>query len=706
MGSNLISQVLLDQYQVIEFISSGGMGAVYRVLDLRRNSYLAMKVLHAELADDPSILKRFKREARALGKLAHPNIVPFYGIFQARDFFFLLEKYIDGPTLKQIIFEKPGKRLSIFETLTFLKALCAALGYAHANGVVHCDVKPGNVMVDRGGTIYLTDFGIARHAESTTTTLATLGTAAYMAPEQIRADSVSPATDVYALGVMLYEMLTGQRPFRGNEAGTEKGGATANERIRYAHQHLVPPDPRSLSESLPEALSMVILKALEKDPSRRLLSTQVFLQAACQAAGVNIEKIPDRIPVSFDREISPFSGIETRPSAGGSKPRNNTLTAVITLGVFGGVALLAGFITLMVVLLRNNSTTGASNRPESPPIQIVLKTEISQPGEATQTVQATSKNSLLKSSDTNTPRPTPSAKPVRLPEATRTSEPTNTPRPTDTERPTPSPTQPKILLRIAYALGQVGDSDIYVAASDGSNSLGLATQSCDEAEPAWSPDGDEIVYQSKCSGSYDLWIVDSHGGRANRFTTNGDTDEREPDWSPDGWVAYRSNLAGKNSTEVGDIRVINVQSQQDYSLGIQGRGPTWSPDGTKLAYMSDESGQWRITVYEVGSGSNRRIPNCSNNCRWPGWSPDGRYIIYNTTVESSTDPDGIWYISVSGGEPKPIISNGPYGRPSWSALDWLAFNTTGVGIEIIRIDGGDRHLIIGEKSAWAPVWSK
>src|SRR3989304_8655599 len=165
MGANIIGQVLLDQYQVIEFISSGGMGAVYRVLDLRRSVYLAMKVLHAELADDPSILKRFKREARALGKLAHPNIVPFYGIFQARDFLFLLEKFIDGPTLKQIISEKPTKRLTIFEALTYLKALSAALGYAHANGVVHCDVKPGNILINRDGTIYLADFGIARHTE-------------------------------------------------------------------------------------------------------------------------------------------------------------------------------------------------------------------------------------------------------------------------------------------------------------------------------------------------------------------------------------------------------------------------------------------------------------------------------------------------------------------------------------------------------------
>src|SRR3972149_1463625 len=160
--ANLINQVLLDQYRVDAFIASGGMGAVYRVWDLKRNVPLAMKVLHAELAEDPSGFTRFQREARALQRLAHPNIVPFYGLFHTQDITFLLERYVDGTTLKDILQQHQGQPLPLQEALTYLKALCAALGYAHANGVVHCDVKPGNVMIDAGGNVYLTDFGIAR----------------------------------------------------------------------------------------------------------------------------------------------------------------------------------------------------------------------------------------------------------------------------------------------------------------------------------------------------------------------------------------------------------------------------------------------------------------------------------------------------------------------------------------------------------------
>ncbi len=294
--TNPIGQTVLNQYRVDAFVASGGMGAVYRVLDLKRNVPLAMKVLHADLAEDPSVFKRFEREARALKKLTHPNIVPFYGLFKTGDLAFLLEQYIDGPTLKQMLRQR-GAPLPVEEALIYLKALCAALGYAHAHGVVHCDVKPGNVMIDRGGNIYLTDFGVARHAESMTTTLGSAGTPAYMAPEQCRGKVVTASTDVYALGVMLYEMVTGTRPFQGSIAGT-KEGSTTGEQIRFAHLHTAPPDPCQVNPALPKAFGEIILKALEKDPRVRYPTTWAMLEAACVAVGTNPHTVPDRVTVS------------------------------------------------------------------------------------------------------------------------------------------------------------------------------------------------------------------------------------------------------------------------------------------------------------------------------------------------------------------------------------------------------------------------
>lgn len=305
MASIQIGSVILSQFRVDEFIDAGGMGSVYRVWDLKRNVPLAMKVLHSDLADDPTMFKRFKREARALEKLAHPNIVPFYGIYQTKEFVFLLERFIDGPTLKDVLKNNQGKPITEKETIIYVKAICSALGYAHANGVVHCDVKAANVMIDQGGSIYLADFGIARHADSTTTNIVGAGTPAYMAPEQILSKSVSPATDIYALGVLLYEMLTGQRPFKGTEKGTENGGLTANERIRYAHLHVNPPDPRTINPFINPRLASVIIQALSKAPDDRFQSPQALLIAICSATDIPLDTINDRVYIfSSNREDS------------------------------------------------------------------------------------------------------------------------------------------------------------------------------------------------------------------------------------------------------------------------------------------------------------------------------------------------------------------------------------------------------------------
>jgi len=274
--ANLIGQVLHNQFRVDEFIASGGMGSVYKVWDLKRSVPLAMKVLHADLMDDPTLFKSFQREARALKKLRHPNIVPFYGLYQTEQFAFLLEHYIDGPSLRDVLKAYP-KGISITEALTYMQALCAALGYAHAGGVIHCDIKPGNILIDRGNQIYLTDFGIARHADSSTTTIAGSGTPAYMAPEQIRTEPVTPATDVYALGILLFEILTGQRPFRGDAPETSQHGNTSGERIIYEHLNLQPRNPSEVNPAIPQSISNVILKALSKSSQDRYASTGEFL---------------------------------------------------------------------------------------------------------------------------------------------------------------------------------------------------------------------------------------------------------------------------------------------------------------------------------------------------------------------------------------------------------------------------------------------
>lgn len=304
MSSNLIGKIINNRYRIEEYLDSGGMGVVFRVWDLQGNVPLAMKMMRIDQFEDPDLLKVFKREAAALKQLPHPNIIPFYGLCETKDYICILEKFVDGPdflenpNLKDFIKTKKNKRLSIDETLIILKSISAALGFAHEHYVIHCDVKPANVMIDRGGSIYLGDFGIARHADSTITTmLSGAGTLPYMAPEQIKLERVSAATDIYSLGVLTYEILTGKRPFLGDEDSTRHVGNDKNERIRFAHLNLQPPDPSSVNPAISRELSTVLLKALEKDPNARFARCWDFFEAVCKAVGCNPNNVPDRIDI-------------------------------------------------------------------------------------------------------------------------------------------------------------------------------------------------------------------------------------------------------------------------------------------------------------------------------------------------------------------------------------------------------------------------
>lgn len=295
MPRDLIGETLLNQFRIETFIASGGMATIYRVWDTQRSVPLAMKVLHPELAADPTFIARFEREAESLRRLVHPNIVPFYGLFHAGDITFLLERYIDGPSLDEMLRARAGQPLPLGEALVFFKALYTSLGYAHAQGIIHCDVKPGNVLIDQGGHVYLTDFGIARFMDSSTTTSSALGTPLYMAPEQIRGERVTPQSDVYSLGVVMFELLTGQRPFRGEGDIPEGVGSSPSDRIRYQHLYQPPPDPRWINPDLPEGVARIILRAMAKNPQDRYPSVLAMADDISALVSARFETIPDRI---------------------------------------------------------------------------------------------------------------------------------------------------------------------------------------------------------------------------------------------------------------------------------------------------------------------------------------------------------------------------------------------------------------------------
>ena len=264
--TDLIGRLIENRYRVESFLGKGGMAEVYRVRDEARSVPLAMKVLYADMAEDKVFLRRFKREAQTLEKMQHPNIVRFYGMEKSDGLVFLLMDYVEGTTLRKEIFETDTP-FSMERVLDVMQPVTAALHYAHQSGFVHCDVKPANIMLHKNGNILVADFGISRMSESATVTMAGAGTPAYMSPEQITGDMPTPQMDIYALGIILFELLTGgERPFTGEHAGFT---ATTAEKVRWEQRNLEPPSPCKYNPSISPALEKVVLTCLQKDPSTR-----------------------------------------------------------------------------------------------------------------------------------------------------------------------------------------------------------------------------------------------------------------------------------------------------------------------------------------------------------------------------------------------------------------------------------------------------
>jgi eukaryotic-like serine/threonine-protein kinase len=259
---------LSGRYEIGERLGAGGMSNVYRALDRTLERTVAVKILAEHLSDDERFVARFRREALAVAKLIHPNIVQVYdtGIDDGRHY--IVMECMEGRSGAQIL-----QRQGPLGPETAAEAgtqACAGLDYAHRRGIIHRDVKPGNLMIVGGPvgggemTVKLTDFGIARAIEQTRITQvgSVVGTAAYLAPEQVRGEEATPATDVYALGVVLYQFLTGRLPY--------EGSSLAELAVRQQNERALPPS--TYNEEVPETLGAAVLRALEGDPARRYAS--------------------------------------------------------------------------------------------------------------------------------------------------------------------------------------------------------------------------------------------------------------------------------------------------------------------------------------------------------------------------------------------------------------------------------------------------
>ncbi|MDR0326642.1 MAG: protein kinase, partial [Oscillospiraceae bacterium] len=310
-----IGKTLDNRYEILEIMGIGGMAYVYKARCHLLNRFVAIKILKEEYARDADFRRRFHAESQAVAMLSHPNIMAVYDVSRSKELEYIVMELIDGITLKQYM-QRKGL-LSWREGLHFAIQIVKALSHAHSRGIIHRDIKPHNIMILRDGSVKVADFGIARFAsKQNTLTQEALGSVHYISPEQARGSHIDARSDIYSVGVVLYEMLTEQLPFEGDSP------------VSVALQHIssLPLGPREINPDIPEALEMIVIKAMAPKLTKRYASAEEMLK--------DLEEFRKNPSISFEYDVAELQtaadeGPEepTRSLPGGAKGKGLKLDA-------------------------------------------------------------------------------------------------------------------------------------------------------------------------------------------------------------------------------------------------------------------------------------------------------------------------------------------------------------------------------------------
>lgn len=378
----LIGKRISGRYNVLETIGGGGMANVYLAHDIILDRDVAVKVLRLDFANDEEFIRRFRREAKSATSLNHPNIVNIYDIGEEGDIYYIVMEFVDGQTLKQYI--QQYSPLPVEEAIHIMKQLTSAISHAHQNNIVHRDIKPQNILVDRSGNIKITDFGIAMalSATSITQTNSVLGSVHYLSPEQARGAMANRKSDIYSLGIVMFELLTGRLPFFGESAVS----------IALKHLQTETPSVRRWNPTIPQSVENIVLQATTKDPFDRYESVEKMeedLSTALNPERLTEEKfhIPEddeatkAIPIitndnqfgNLDETIvHPHSDNQTKPTTNSNnttKKKKRKKWPIILTSIFVSLLLLLiFFVTVVPNMLK----------PKDIPVPDVTNLEISE----------------------------------------------------------------------------------------------------------------------------------------------------------------------------------------------------------------------------------------------------------------------------------------------------------------------------------------
>ncbi len=738
----------ISHYTILEKIGEGGMGVVYKAADTKLGRTVALKFLSQDLTGDSLQRERFLREAQVVSTLEHQNICTIHEIVETDDGqVFICMACYDGDTLKDIIRRGP---VPVVDAVRFGLQIARGLSAAHQAGITHRDVKPGNVMVSERGHVRLVDFGLAKLAgqSSLTSSGNAVGTVAYMSPEQTRGEEADERTDIWSLGVLLYEMTVGRRPF---------GGDNDRAAIRSIQQDR----PAPLSQAVPDVppqLSGIVAKALEKKTGKRYASMSEMLE--------------DLRALARALELSDESRTETWRYAH-TRERNLRATAIIS----------AAAVVALVALWAVGRMRSEKPLPVGIPMRITsgegLEVEPAISPDATRVTYVSTEfgNSDIYVTDVLggrslrlTTDPAFDFVPAWFPDGAAiifVSDRTGTRSVwkvgqfgggatmllEDAEYPAISPDGTLIAfsradessqLRICVApldslsdvrqltaeehglwdhesaawspdgktLSYASHTDLWTVRIEGGAPRNLTSGGSD-SRPAWSSDGRYIYFDSWREGTLALWRVPSRGGEPRRMT-QGTGYESEPRVSADGSrLIYSTGSPGSSAV------LVDLDTGQQTTIGRMRSElmASLSPDGSRMVFVSsrwDRRGELAEQLLDDGalSGSPRRLTDQEGDASHPVYSPDGRWIAYYLIDGAERD---IWVVPTGGGRPLQFTDDPELDvHPAWSPDgSMLAFVSNRAGIRDVWVAsvregapvGESRRLTDGSMSVISPTWS-
>src|SRR5262245_20776799 len=629
VGADALSLVgkSLGHYRIASLLGKGGMGEVYRAEDTQLRREVAIKILPADIGKDADRLRRFEREARAASATNHPNIITIYEIGEAEGWRYIVTEYVTGETLRQRLTRAPHQKMELKEAVEMAVQIATALTAAHEAGITHRDIKPENVMVRRDGIVKVLDFGLAKLTERRPDSVdsktpvntdpgTVLGTARYMSPEQARAQEVDARSDIFSLGVALYEMITGRAPFEGVNA-IDVMGAILNREPAPLNAHA----PNS-AEAAPAELQRIVSKALRKDRDERyqlvremlldlkslkqelefeakLKNAQAFAandggRATMQKAGAATDEMAKAHKTSRAEYV--VSGIKRRPLVAGI----NFLVAVARLA-FG--------------LYRQREQNQPPSQASGPAPRVVPFTSLQG----------------------------------------------------NEYYPAFSPDGDQIAF--VWDGGRGNNPDIYVKLIDAEAPVQLTTNPAEDTTPAWSPDGRHIAFVRLGKNEQGIFIISALGGseRAIHSPITREADIlRGIAWSPDGKLLAFSERGSPQ--EPYSIFLLSLESMKKTRLTSPPAGsvgdfsPAFSPGGQTLAFRRGGDLFFANEGYlvPITGGAPKLLTNMFTGYPFGpfglAWTQDGREIVF--TMRSGDGRDRLWRTSVSGATPERLTAAG------------------------------------------------